>query len=516
MINMKKRGVPSNIRHSKRNLTTPVDIKSDSVPEDKLDTSLDENTKTLKSFFGDSFDLLIKNTTINGINAVFAALDGMYNALLASSAIIKPVSQINFACTEAAALMEYIKENVVWECDIKTSATIADACERLISGCMLLFLDGADYALAFSVQGYPKRGVEKPDTETQENGSEEGFADMFKDNVTLVRRRIKTPFVRFETTTVGKAANCSVCICYHAKRANSKIVESVKKTLDGIKLDIVPGSAALRPFFEGRRLSFFSCVGTTERPDVFAAKISEGKVGLIVDGTPHALILPYLFIEHFHTLDDYLSRPYYTLVARMLKIISFFVAIFLPGIYVAVGTFHQEIFPSAVIYEIFSSIQNTPFPLVVESLVIHFIYEIVREAGLRMPKSLGHTVSIVGTLVIGDAAVRAGLVCAPMLIVLAITTVCSSVVPSLHEPSSVLRLIFIILGGVAGLYGIMLGFLIVITDICSLSPFGIPYTSPLSPFDIYASRDSVAFFGWKNVGGRFMSIQNLRGSEHNE
>lgn len=499
-------------KKSKDIVSDPVkpDIKQ-KIP-DGIKTDLDSNIITFREMFGESFDLIIKRSDINSVKIAFVLLDGMYDNLLVSQAVVQPILSTKFAATEPKMILDYMDNFCVSECDSKDIITIDEAVENLISGSMLFFVDGVAECKSFSVQGYPKKSIDAPETETQENGSHEGFADMYKDNVTLLRRRLKNPYVRFETVTVGETSKTTVCMCYHAKRANPETVKNIKSKLKCIDMDIVSGAGALKPFFEDRKLSFFSSVGTTERPDVLAAKIAEGRIGMIIDGTPYALIVPYLFIENFHSLDDYLSRPYYTFVSRMLKIICFFLAVFLPGTYVAVGTFHQEIFPSAVIYDIVSSLQNTPFPLVVESLVIHFIYEIVREAGLRMPKTVGHAVSIVGALVIGDAAVTAGLISAPMLIIVAITAICSAVTSTLHQPSSILRLIFIIVGGTMGLFGIMLGFALVIVDLCSQSSFGVPFTSPISPVDIYASRDSIFFAGWKVVGKRFIKVNNLKGS----
>lgn len=500
-------------KKSKINLSDPV-IEEDieEIPEG-IHVQLRENIIAFRELFGESFDLVIKNTQVNGIGAAFLVLDGMYDNLLVSSAVIAPVLEMKFGTTEPQMIYDHINEYRASECDTKEAITMQDAVQNLLSGCILLLIDGVPKCLAFSVQGYPKRSIDQPESEAQEFGSHEGFVDMYKDNVTLVRRRIKSPFVRFETLTVGETSHTTLCVCYHVKRADPVIVNDVKSKLGNMQLDIVPGAGAVRPFLEAKGLSFFTSVGLTERPDVFAAKLAEGRIGILVDGTPYALIVPYLFIENFHSLDDYLSRPYYTLIARLLKIICFFADVFLPGIYVAVGTFHQEIFPSDVIFEVASSLQGTPFPLVVESLVIHFIYEIVREAGLRMPKSMGHAVSIVGALVIGDAAVTAGLISAPMLIIVAITAICSAVISPLHQASSVLRMVFIIVGGMAGLYGIMLGFGIVAVNLCSVSSFGVPFTSPISPFDRYASRDSLLFAGWKKVGKRFIQVQKLRGSD---
>lgn len=480
-----------------------------------ISENLSENMRGLREIFGNSFDLVIKETQANGVDIAFVALDGMYNGVHASQAIIEPIQKMRFFSFEPETVYGHLCRFCAAECDAKENDTMKSAVDSVLNGCMLLFVDGVKKCMAFSVQGYPRRPVQPPESETQENGSREGFVDMFKDNVTLVRRRIKSPFVRFENFVVGETSNTSVVVCYHSQRADPEIVKNVKKKIENIRIDIVPGAGALKPFLEEKRLSFFSCAGTTERPDVFAAKISEGRIGIIVDGTPYAIIVPYLFIENFHSLDDYLNRPYYTAATRILKIICFFLAVFLPGTYVAVGTFHQEIFPSEVIADVVASLQNTPFPLVVESLLIHFIYEIVREAGLRMPKSVGHTVSIVGALVIGDAAVSAGLISAPMLIIVAITAICSAVLPSLHEPSAVLRFLFIILGGIMGLYGVMLGFALLLADICSMNSFGIPFTAPVSPFDSFGARDSIFFAGWRKAGKRFIRIQNLKGAKEN-
>ncbi len=502
-------------KKSKIELSEPLSEESGTKAAERLSKNLTENILSLRELFGESFDLIIKESDVCSIRIAFVALDGMYDNLLVSEAVISPVLNTKFAATDASMIYDYIKKFRGKECDSKESLTINESVEMLLAGCLLLLVDGVDRCLIYSVQGYPKKGIEQPASEQQEMGSHEGFADMYKDNVTLVRRRLKTAAIRFETITVGQTSNTTVCVCYHAKRADPQIVNDVKSKLNNINLDIVPGAGAIIPFLENKRMSFFTSVGSTERPDVFSAKLAEGRVGLIIDGSPTALVVPYLFMENFHSLDDYLSRPYYAAISRILKIACFFISVFLPGTFVAVGTFHQEIFPSEVIFEIVSSLKNTPFPLLIECIVIHFIYEIVREAGLRMPKAVGHTVSIVGALVIGDAAVSAGLISAPMLIIIAITAIASAVTPSLHQPSSVLRFIFIIIGGTMGLYGIMLGFALVIADLCSVSSFGIPFTAPFSPFDLYASRDSVFFAGWKSVGKRYIKIHNLKGSDVN-
>ena len=242
---------------------------------------------------------------------------------------------------------------------------------------------------------------------------------------------------------------------------------------------------------------------------MLTAKLSEGKICVIVDGTPNALIVPYLFVEHFHSLDDYLKRPYYATFIRVLKLVSFLFSVFLPGLYVAICTFHQEIIPETMLFGITGQESRTPLPIMFEALFIHLIYEIVREGGLRMPKSVGHAISIVGALVIGESAVTAGILSAPMLIVVGLTAVSSFVVSTLYEPVAVLRFAFIIVGGISGLYGIMLCFAAVLINASAINPYGVPFTSPLSPTKIGAWRDLILRIGWKDMSKGRMQVNKL-------
>ena len=475
-----------------------------------------DNKVYFKERFSKSFDLILDEHAYGEIKIVFASLDGMYNNLLAVEGVIRPVCSYAQHAASPQELIDGILNRADAECDCKVLINIDDAVAAVLDGCMVLMAGGCMTALAFSVQGYAKRGIEEPQSEVQEFGSHEGFTELFKDNVTMIRRVLRTPRLVFETVDVGEAGNTKVCICYHADRAAPEIVETVRDRIKSAKLDVLFGSCELKPFLDADSPSLFSGVGMTERPDVLASKLSEGRVAVIVNGSPYALYVPHLFVENFHSLDDYYNRPYYAALIRILKIICFFIAAALPGIFVAVGTFHQELFPADVLYDIVASSSKTPFPLVIEALVIHFIYEIVREAGLRVPKVVGHAVSIVGALVIGDAAVTAGLIAAPMLIIVAMTAISSAAVPAIYQPVAVLRFFLIIVGGVLGLYGILMAFGFITANLCSVNPYGVPFMSPLSPFDKRAQRDNIFFLGWKKTGDTAMKIQNLKGSDLNE
>ena len=237
-------------------------------------------------------------------------------------------------------------------------------------------------------------------------------------------------------------------------------------------------------------------MGNTEKPDIASAKLLEGRVAIITDGTPFVLTVPYLFIEAFQNAEDYYSRPFYTTFIRWLRWIGFFISTFLPALYVAITTFHQELLPPALLVSIAAAQEGTPFPAVVEALLMQVMYEILREAGVRLPRPIGQAVSIVGALVIGEAAVSAGLVGAPMVVVVALTAISSFVTPAISDVNIMSRAVLLILAGFAGLYGIMLGFAVFLIHQCSLRSLGVPYMSPLAPTTFSDLKDIFIRMPW--------------------
>lgn len=480
--------------------------KKEKVP---IDVDVEKNVSYFKQSLGEAFDVKYRKCTVSGKKLVFIMLDGMCDTLLLTEQIMKPVLKSDFSAEKGDKIIYKASDGVSASIDKTIVGDLGQAIALMLSGMLIMMAEGAQFAVAFGVQGFVRRSPEEPNTESQERGSREGFVESFKDNVTMIRRRVRSPVLKIKTFEVGTTSKTRVCVLYMSDRANEKTLSKVVEHIKGAELDTVLGSGYLQPFVDHRIPSLFSSVGITERPDVFTAKLSEGKIGIIVDGTPDALIVPYLFVEHFHSLDDYLKRPFYATFIRVLKIISFIFSVFLPGVYVAVCTFHQEIIPESMIFSIAVQESKTPLPIMAEALLIHLIYEIVREAGLRMPKSVGHAVSIVGALVIGDAAVTAGIIAAPMLIVVGLTAVSSFVVSSLYEPVAILRFAFIIVGGIAGIYGIMMGFAVVLVNMAALSPYDVPFTSPISPTKFGAWRDLIIRVNWRKMGKRRMQIDKM-------
>jgi len=475
---------------------------------------LKEDTGRLEKMLSGTADLMNKKLMIGDVQLSFIMIEGMVSLSLLAQMISRPLLGHDFGeHPEPEKIRDFILEQTVMAADQKQVKTLDEAVKLAMSGFVVIFIDGAAQAIALGAQGFSFRSVGEPEGEVNERGSREGFTEPLKINMSLIRRRVKSGALKFESFQVGEKSRTDGCLVYMTDAVSPVLLEDVRRRLSKVKLPLVLDTGYLQPFLEGDTLSPFSEVGVTERPDTLCARIAEGRVAVLLDGTPYALIVPNLFTEHFQSFDDYAHRPYFTAFVRSLKFASFLLTIFLPGVYVALATFHPESLPHLLLRGIISAEMTTPFPLMLEALLIHFIYEIMREAGLRLPRPIGHAVSIVGALVVGDAAVTAGLIGSPMVMVVALTAISSFVVPSLYEPMAVLRFSFILIGGLTGMFGIALGCSAMLINACRVNNFGVPFTAPLSPFTFSAMRDVLIRAGWKTMQKRDERVQDLNGSD---
>jgi len=312
--------------------------------------------------------------------------------------------------------------------------------------------------------------------------------------------------------TVGERSKTDVSVCYLTDKADMNIVNAVTDKLKNIPLNTIAGGEYLQSFLEDDDSVLFSQIYTTERPDVFVSKLYEGRVGIIVDGTPFALVLPCLFAENFVTMDDYTHKPYFSAFLRIIRFFAFIAGAVLPGLYVALCNFHPEMFRSALLLNIYSSEQTAAYPVFGECLIMYILYEIMREAGLRLPQSIGHAVSIVGGLVIGEISVSAGLMSAPVVLIIAATGLCSFAVPDLYDSCMILRLVFIVAGGTFGLFGITVVGVVIFFRMCSKNTYGVPYTAPFAPVTLKSIiRDTFRRESWKKLSDTDMTVQQLSG-----
>lgn len=478
----------------------------------RLNRDLMENMVKVRALSQNSTDLLERQIEVSGVPVAILMCEGMVNLQLFTQILVRPLTELSLENADGEAVARWVSRETVLSGDQKEFFTYDELFSFLMAGFVVLLIDGVDRGIACGMQGYSFRSVSEPSTEMNITGSREGFVEPIRVNQTLIRRRLRSPSLKFEMYPIGEKSRTDICLVYLTDTADPRMVEEVKRRLGKLSSDILLSQGYLRPYLEGQPFSPFSSVGTTERPDTLCAKINEGRIGILVDGTPFALVVPYLFEEHFQSMDDYSYRPYYGSFIRLLKYFAFLLSIFLPGGYVAITSFSPEMLPDSLLFNIAASEQQTPFSMMTEALVIHLIYEIMREAGLRLPRPVGHAVSIIGALVIGDAAVKAGIIGSSMVMVVALTALSSFVVPSLYEPAAILKFVFILVGGTWGLFGISVGFVLLLTNLCALESLGVPVMAPLSPCAPADLRDGLWRTGWKKLGSFRLRIQDLPGS----
>lgn len=486
--------------------------KEETLESGKLSSSLSENMINLRSLIHNSDDLVAREIIINGVKTEIIIMENLVSLQTMTQIVLNPLLNENFKIKGSShEIFDFLLNRSVLSPDAREVYDYDSIFRSVMSGFVVILVDGIPCGMAFGIQGYAYRSIAEPESEVNERGAHEGFTEPLRINISMVRRRLKSSNLQFEIMTIGSESKTDICLAYMTNKASPNLVSQIKRRLAGIKTEIVLTAGYIQPFLEGKPWSIFSDVGVTERPDVLCAKINEGRVAVMVDGVPFTLITPYLFSENFQSLDDYAHRPYYAAFVRFMKYISFIATILLPGLYVAIGSFHPELLPHSLLFNVAAAEESTPFPLMLEALIIHLLYEIMREAGLRMPRAVGHAVSIVGALVIGDAAVSAGLIGAPMVLVVAMTAISSFVVPSLYEAIAILRIAFILVGGTLGIYGIAVLSLLLLVDACTLRGFGSIYMSPIAPFSAVSMQDTFVRAGFKRLNRHSIKLQNLNG-----
>lgn len=479
--------------------------------------SVKENKAMLQKLFNKSADLTIREMKLiseSSVSASLITIEGMCNKEVTASSILTPLTTYDFGEKQGADIIDEIVLSVLASAEIIKINTLDELISFATSGFAIIMVDKTNEMLAVGAQGYSYRSVSEPESEVVQRGSREGFTEPLRVNMSLIRRRIKSPDLVFETITLGKTSQTHMMICYLQSSASPRLIKKVRRRLEACDLETVFASGYLTEYLEDKdSRSIFSGVGISERPDTVCGKLTEGRIAILIDGTPAVIIVPHLFVEEFQSVDDYSNRPYYAAFIRILKYISFIVAVFLPGIYTALAQFHPEYFPTWLLIKTSESLAQTPLPVMLEVLLITFVYEIMKEAGLRIPKSLGHAVSIVGALVIGESAVSAGIISSSTLMVVATAAICGYVTSPLYPAIMLLRFIYIFAGGLLGLWGILLVTVVVLINMCAKTSFGIPYLSSLAPFSIHSMRDVFVRLPWKYLSKHTIKVQNFAETE---
>ncbi|WP_102345051.1 spore germination protein [Bacillus sp. Marseille-P3661] len=466
-----------------------------------IDKNLNYNINTLKSILGKSDDVKyreIEFVSTKKVNVFICFIDGLVSEAYINLHVVKSLMEPDFTVmsnrysfAETEDFLTILKKRILSTSSIKEERKIDAVTESILMGETLVLIEGYDTALLVSTQGYEARNVEEPDTESSVRGPREGFNEILKVNTSLIRRKINNPNLIFEGMKLGKQTKTNIRIGYINGIANPKVVDEVKKRLNAIDTDIILESGYIEQFIEDHPYSIFPTVANSEKPDKIAGKLLEGRVAVFCDGTPFVLTVPHVFVENLQVGEDYYSRPYLSSLIRLLRLLSLFLTVATPAIYIALTTFHHEMVPALLLTTMAAAEEKVPFPTFIEAMLMAIVFEILREAGVRMPRPVGAAISIVGALVIGEAAVQAGFVSAPMVIVVALTGICGFVVPSLNDANILSRFLLMILAGALGLYGILMGFLMLLGHMCSLRSFGTPYLSPQAPIIWSEWKDSL-------------------------
>lgn len=467
--------------------------------EEKKSTSIsktiNENKQYIDSYFSNCFDLVMREISFFNINerkTLVVYLEGLSEKTLIEDFLIpKLTSEIdvkNIFLNEVE-LLKYklaIKDNEIYE-------NIEKSIEAILSGNPVIFIDGLQKSFEINLSSPPGRPIDEPSGEVVSRGPREGFTESLITNVNLIRKKIKNVSLKMEKFKVGRETNTNVVISYLSSAADKKIVDEVKERLKNINIESVLDSNYIEEYISDAPISIFPLVFRTEKPDIAAAKILEGKIIIIVDGSPVVLSVPTLFVEFLQSGEDYYIRFSSGTLNRFIRFLSLIITVTLPSVYVALVTFHQELIPTKLIVSLLSARANVPLPALWESIFMLTAFEIMREAGIRMPKSFGQAISIVGGLVLGDAAVKAGIVGTPMVVIVALTAITKFTVPAveLELPIVYTRFFFLLLSGFLGLTGLTCGILLVSMRLVSIRSFGVPYMFPICPFSINPGEDVV-------------------------
>ncbi|TBL69671.1 spore germination protein [Paenibacillus thalictri] len=386
------------------------------------------------------------------------------------------------ACQEP--LHELLSHSIVTTSEGVILDSVEEALLRLLAGWTLVLAGEGTPILAFDTRGYETRSIEEPASSTVTRGPRDGFVESLEVNSSLIRRRIRNKALRIEVMKVGTVTCTDIAMIYLHDRVVPDIVQKVRNRLKNINIDAVLESQYIEEMIKDHPSSFFPTVYSTERPDDITGGVLEGRVAILVDGTPFGLIVPCTLFHLLKTPEDYyLAYPVATFI-RWLRMIGFFFTLLLPSLYVGILTFHPEMVPPKLLSSILSSREGVPFPLLLEALIMELTFEMLREASIRMPRTIGSAISIVGALVIGESAVKAGIISSPAIIVVAGTAIASFTIPSIELSGAIrlMRFFMLAITSLLGLYGIFIGLMVLCTHLASLKSVGIPYLSPVAPF----------------------------------
>lgn len=438
-------------------------------------------------------DIIVREFKALGrYRAFIVYIDGMVDRITINNFILRPLLNSKFSEEEQKYGINYMLENSIETNQTKRTFSYDEVISEILMGDTGVYVDGCDYYIFNETKGYDKRGVEAPKIEGAVRAPQEAFNENLRTNVTLLRRIIKNKNFTTEFMSIGKQNNKQCAVCYINGLINPAIVSEVKRRLNGIETGEIESSGMVEQFIEDHPMALIPTILSTERPDKASADMLEGKVCIIVDGSPFALVAPITIIDLFHTPEDTSLRWQYGTLNRIVRIYAIFVATLLPGLFIAATNFHQEMIPTEILIAIAKARENVPFPTIVEILLMESSFELIREAGIRIPGVLGSTIGIIGAIILGQAAVQADLISPVVIIIIAIVGLGTFAIPdfSFALGIRIIRVLFIAAGCFLGFYGITLMMIIVTIFLTDMKSFGVPFMSIYVP-KVHGSSDKI-------------------------
>ena len=477
--------------------------KYNNTNSDKIEniySQIDANLKYIKTKYNTliNSDIITREFTLNTGSKQYKAfilyIDGMVDSQILNDFVLKPLMLKNKFCNNETSkiIVQKVKKsniaNFIQDClipqnNIKQQSSFKDIFSGVNSGNCALFVDTLSVGFDIDVKGFKQRSISKPENEIVIKGPHEAFVENIRTNTTLLRRFTNNENLIIENTKVGKITQTNCAICYIKDMANDALVAETKYRLNNLEIDSLLSAGELEQLLTDTNSLGVPKILVSERPDYAVKSLLQGRVIILINGSPYALILPAILIDFLTSPEDTNLKPQFANFLKVVRIISSFFALLLPGLYIAITNFHREIIPTELLFSILSSRQSVPFPIIVEILIMEISFEIIREAGLRVPSPIGPTLGIVGALVLGQAAVSAAIVSPILIIIVAITGMSSFAIPDFTFSFHLrfFRFVFILLGFLAGFLGIGMGLFIYISSLCDLETFGVSYTIPYAP-----------------------------------
>ena len=468
----------------------------------QLYNSLSKNQQILKQKLT-SDDITFLELKIGDLNALLIFVNDLVNKDMLGQLILKPATLIKGKPDDNLLFDAFLNPEKSKVLDLEKTV------EDIMMGNAILLIDTFNFALSFGLKHFEKRAITEPPTSTVIKGPREGFVESLPVNISMMRRKLKSPDLIFENLTVGRYSATPIALCYINGIADKKLVKEIKSKLQNIDIDAVLDSSYISKFICEHKFSLFKQIGNTEKPDILAGKILEGRIAIFVDGSPIALTVPYLLIEDFQSASDYYNSSYSATLARYIRIISVALALFLPALFVSAELFHLQLIPLSFLLTIVNSIKGIPLSPSYEMFFTLLIFEILNEASVRMPKYVGMVVSIVGGLVLGETAVNAGIISAPTLMIVALSGICLYTVPELEQTFSILRILFLLIGGTMGLYAILMSVAFLTVYLVSFENYKTPILAPFSPLIKNDMKDGIYKGFIHELDMRPQSINNV-------